>query len=109
MFARFLEFTPKAEKRDELMRVIRQEILPVMKKQPGFLELLPFVPDAAKEKMVTISMWTERYAVERYVEEAFPRVEQILKPFLSGRVTVRMFKVETTVCQHFVEALTSAA
>jgi hypothetical protein len=54
-------------------------------------------------------MWTERYAVERYVDEAFPQVERILKPYLSGRVTVRMFKVETTVCQHLVEALTSAA
>ncbi len=109
MLARILEFTPKAEKRDELIKTIRQEILPIMKKQPGFLELLPFVPDAAKQKMVTISMWTERYAVERYVEEAFPHVEQILKPFLVGPVTLRTYRVETTVCQHFVEALTAAA
>ena len=49
MFARILEFTPKTEKRDELIQVIRQQILPIMKKQPGFLELLPFVPDVAKE------------------------------------------------------------
>ncbi len=109
MFARILEFTPKSEKRDELIKTIRQEILPIMKKQPGFLELLPFVPDAAKEKMVAISLWTERNAAERYVDETFPHVEQILKPFLVGRVTARMFTVETTVCQHFVQALTSAA
>ena len=49
MFARILEFNPKTEKRDELIQTIRQEILPIMKKQPGFLELLPFVPDVAKE------------------------------------------------------------
>ena len=59
--------------------------------------------------MVALSLWTERNAVERYVDEAFPQVERILKPFLAGRITVRMFKVETTVCQHFVEALTSVA
>ena len=109
MFARILEFTPKTEKRDELIRTIRQEILPIMKKQPGFLELLPFVPDVAKEKIVVISMWTDRNVVERYADGAFPRVALILKPFVAGRVTVRMFKVETTVCEHFVEALTSVA
>jgi quinol monooxygenase YgiN len=109
MFARILEFIPKTEKRDELIRTIRQEILPIMKKQPGFLELLPFVPDVAKEKIVVISMWTDRNVVERYVDEAFPRVALILKPFVAGRVTVRMFKVETTVCEHFVAALTSVA
>jgi quinol monooxygenase YgiN len=109
MFARILEFTPKTEERDELIQVIRQQILPIMKKQPGFLELLPFVPDVAKEKMVVISMWTDRNAVERYVDEAFPQVARILKPVVAGRVTVRMFKVETTVCEHFVEALTSVA
>ena len=109
MFARILEFTPKAEKREDLIWTIRQEVLPIMKKQPGFLELLPFVPDVAKEKMVVISLWTERNAAERYVHETFPDVEQILRPFQTGRFTVRMFKVETTVCQHFVDALSPAA
>ncbi len=109
MFARILEFTPKSEKREDLIWTIRQEVLPIMKKQPGFLELLPFVPDVAKEKMVIISLWTERNAAERYVHETFPDVDRILRPFLTGRFTVRMFKVETTVCQHFVDALSPAA
>jgi quinol monooxygenase YgiN len=109
MFARILEFTPKAEKREDLIWTIRQEVLPIMKKQPGFLELLPFVPDVAKEKMVVISLWTERNSAERYVHETFHDVERILRPFLTGRFTIRMFKVETTVCPHFVDALSTAA
>ena len=109
MFARFVEFTPKAEKKDELFNTIRQEILPIMKKQPGFLELLPFVPENTKEKWVALSLWTEKHEAEKYAKEAFPKVEQILKPFLDGRFVVRMYTVETTVCKHFVEALTSVA
>ena len=50
MFARILEFTPKAEKREDLIWTIRQEVLPIMKKQPGFLELLPFVPGRRKRE-----------------------------------------------------------
>jgi len=109
MFARILEITPKLEKKDELIPTIRQEILPILKKQPGFLELLPFVPELTKEKMVAISLWTEKREAERYVEEVLPKVEQILKPFLAVPITVRTYTVETTLCKHFVEALTEAA
>jgi len=109
MFARILEITPKLEKKDELIPTIRQEILPILKKQPGFLELLPFIPELTKEKMVAISLWTEKREAERYVEEVLPKVEQILKPFLAVPITVRTYTVETTLCKHFVEALTEAA
>ncbi|MGC2473492.1 MAG: hypothetical protein WA485_04105 [Candidatus Sulfotelmatobacter sp.] len=109
MFARILEVTPKLEKKDELIKTIRQEILPILKKQPGFLEFLPFVPEIAKEHMIAITLWTEKREAERYVVEAFPKVEQILKPFLSEPATVRMYTVETTLCEHLVEALTTAA
>ena len=44
MFARILEFIPKVEKKEELFKVVRNEVLPILKKQPGFLEILPFVP-----------------------------------------------------------------
>ena len=59
--------------------------------------------------MVIISLWTERNAPERYVDETFPAGRANIETFLIGRVTVRMYKVETTVCQHFVEALSPAA
>jgi hypothetical protein len=109
MFARILEITPKLEKKEELIRTVRQEIVPILKKQPGFLELLPFVPEVVNEKAIAIALWTDKHEAEKYVDEVFPKVEQILKPFLMIPVTVRNYKVETSVCKHLVEALTTAA
>lgn len=109
MFARILEFTPKLEKKDELIKTVRQEILPILKKQPGFLELLPLVPEIASERVIAISLWTEKFEAEKYVREVFPKVEQILKPFLTTPVTFKMYTVETKLCEHLVEALTAAA
>ncbi len=108
MFARILEITPKVENKDELIKTVRQEILPILKKEPGFLELLPFVPEMSKENLVAISLWTEKRSVERYVDEVFPKVEQILKPFVAAPVKVRTYTVETSVCKHLVEALMAA-
>jgi hypothetical protein len=37
----------------------------------------------------------------------YPKVEGILKPYLTTPVTFKHYNVETSVCQHFVEALTA--
>lgn len=44
MFARILNFEVKPEKKDEFVRVVKNEIVPILKKQTGFLEILPFSP-----------------------------------------------------------------
>lgn len=105
MFARIVEIAPKLEKKEELLKTIRQEILSILKKQPGFLELLPFVPEVASEHMIAITLWTDRREADRYAVDVFPRIEQVLRPFLSIPVWVRMYTVETTVCKHLVDAL----
>jgi hypothetical protein len=72
MFARILEVTPKLEKKDELISTIRQEILPILKKQPSFLELLPFKPEIAQDPFFVVSLWTEKRDIERSIEQVFP-------------------------------------
>ena len=109
MFARMVEIAYKLDKQDELINTVRQEVLPILKKQPGFLELLPLVPEVASAPMFAITLWADKRDVEKYVLAAFPTVEQVLKPFLTIPVTVRTYTVETSVCQHLVDALTQAA
>jgi hypothetical protein len=55
--------------------------------------------------VIGITLWAEKRDAERYEEEGYPKVEAILKPYLLGAVSFRHFEVETTLCEHFVEAL----
>jgi hypothetical protein len=105
MFARILEFVPKFDKKEELTKTVKNEILPILKKQSGFLEILPFVPENRNEKVVNITLWMDKKDAERYEREVFPRVEQILQPYLTTPITWKMYTVETTLCEHFVNAL----
>lgn len=105
MFARIVEFVPKLEKKEEFVRVIKNEVLPILNKQHGFLEMLPFFPEIKNEKAITISLWTEKKDAERYEREWFPKVEEILKPYLTTPITFKYYMVETTLCEHFVNAL----
>ena len=105
MFARILEFVPKQEKKEEFIQVIKKDVLPIMRKQHGFLEALPFFPEMKNEKAITISLWNERKDAERYEREAFPKVEGILRPYLTTPVTCKYYVVETTLCEHFEKTL----
>jgi len=61
------------------------------------------------EKAMVITLWTEKREAEKYVKEVFPKVEQILKPFIIAPLAFRAYNVEATLCQHLVDALTAAA
>ena len=105
MFARILEFVPKVEKKEEFVKVVKNEVLPILKKQPGFLEVLPFFPEIATEEVLTISLWMEKRNAEVYERESFPKVQEILKPYLKSPITLKYYNVETTLCEQFEKAL----
>lgn len=105
MFARITEVNIKMEKKEDFIRTMKNEVLPILKKQHGFLETLPLVPEVKTEKFINVTLWTEKKDAERYERETFPRVQQIIQPYLTGPLTWRLYTVEATLCEHFVNAL----
>ena len=45
-----LNLSRRLEKKEELVKVLRNEVLPILKKQTGFMEILPFFPETKPEK-----------------------------------------------------------
>jgi hypothetical protein len=84
---------------------VRNDVLPILKTQLGFLEILPFVPETKTEKMIIVTLWAEQQNATRYEREVYPRVEKILRPYLTTPVIFKHYHVETSLCEHFVEAL----
>jgi len=112
MFAHAVEYIPKVQKKDELMKTVRQEVLPILRKQPGFLELLPLIPENENDRYLSVALWTDIGQAEKFVKsDAFTKIEQKLKVFLDTPTsyTIKNFHVETSVCEHLVDTLTAAA
>ena len=106
MFARILQFEMKLERKVEFTKVFKNEILPILKKQAGFLEVLPLFPEMLDDrKMVNISFWTTKLDAERYEKEWYHKIYDLLKPYLTSPVTVKYYTVDTTLCEHFEKAL----
>jgi len=106
MFARILDFEVKMEKKEEFVKVMKNQVLPILKKQTGFLEILPFFPEKMRgDKALTISLWTTKQDADRYEKESYGRIFDILKPFLATPVVVNHYNLETTLCERFVETM----
>ncbi|HLJ29986.1 MAG TPA: antibiotic biosynthesis monooxygenase [Candidatus Angelobacter sp.] len=105
MFVRILEFGFKPEKKTEFIKILKNEVVPILRKQTGFLEMLPFFPEKVEETALNISFWTTKVDAERYQKDCYPKVYEILKPFLTTPVTIKFQVLETTLCEHFVESL----
>lgn len=104
MFARIVELFPKLERKDEFLKTVRMDVLPILKKQPGFLEVLPFMPEVENERMVVITLWAEKRDADRYVREVFPKVSDIVRPYLLSPIASRHYTLESSLCPHFLEA-----
>ena len=107
MFARILEFGPLMEKKDEFIRVVKKDILPILKKQDGFLEILPLVPESKNEKLLAVTLWADKKDLERDDKEWYPKVEQILKPYLTNNSVRKIYTLETTLCERLQATLTA--
>jgi heme-degrading monooxygenase HmoA len=108
MFARIVECRIKPEQREKTYQTVRQEVLPLLQKQPGFVDELGLISDTDQERLVAISFWKTKEDAERYQRETFPRVADILKPLLKTTPKVETYNVEDSTI-HRIAAGRAAA
>lgn len=108
MFTRFLEFEIKVEKKHEFMEFTKSEILPILKKQPGFVDLFSFFPENWNEnkKVFSFSLWNKKSDAERFERELYPKISEMLRPYLTSKMTVRYYNFETSLlCKEFAHTV----
>jgi len=105
MFARKLEFALVVNKREELIRKVRDEVLPLMKEQAGFIDVLGLTNEIQVEKALVLSLWQTRESALNYEKAVFPKVKELLKPYLMTPLVVTHCMVETTISDHILAAV----
>lgn len=96
MFTRIVECQVKPDKRDELKDRLRSEVLPLLQKQPGFVDLIGLVSENDSDKIVSISFWNSKQDAERHHRENYNRIVDTLKPYLNGQPRIETFNVDTS-------------
>ena len=93
MFARHVNMFLKPNMVNEVPNAFEREILPLLRKQRGFLdELLLMTPET--REVVAISLWETKEHAENYHRELYPQVEKIVNRFAEGIPTVKKYQAE---------------
>jgi len=94
MFTRVVECTIKPGKSQDFIETLREDIVPTLQKQPGFVDETVLISHNNQHECLAISYWKSQEDAERYHREVFPRITELLKPFLQTDPRVRTFTVQ---------------
>lgn len=92
MYCRHITVQVKNNWVPQFPQVIEREVLPVLRRQKGFLdELILLTP--GKTEAVAISLWENKEFAETYHREFYPGVVEILNKYTEGSPVVKTFEV----------------
>ena len=92
MFARNVTLHLKHDKANEFTRTLEADVLPMLRKQPGFKDEITFVA-SNKDEAIAISLWDRQDQAEAYSRETYPMVLQKLERVLEGTPQVESYEV----------------
>ncbi|HYL63885.1 MAG TPA: hypothetical protein VE077_14795 [Candidatus Methylomirabilis sp.] len=92
MFARKVSVRLKTSGGEEFKQKIENDIIPLLRKQPGFLEELTFLYPSGKE-IHAFSLWETAEDAEAYNRKTYPEVTKILASVVEGTPRVQTYEI----------------
>jgi heme-degrading monooxygenase HmoA len=96
MFTRVVELTSKSGKARELCNTIDDKVLPILRRQAGFVDETTIVSDTEPDRILALSFWRTREDAQRYEREQFDAVQKIVQHLLETAPEVGTFDVHTS-------------
>ena len=100
MFVRLVEVKTKPGKAREVCSKLHTEVLSTLKAQPGFVDEVVLVSDA--EGILALSFWKSKEDAERYRQEDYSKVAEMIQHLVHSKPKVHAFDVETSTCHNIV-------
>ena len=107
MFARKVSMQLKPGAAAEFKQKIASEIIPLLRKQDGFLDEITFLYPSGKE-VHAFSLWETAEDAEAYNRAAYPQVTKVLASVVQGSPRVQTYEVLNSTF-HKIAALAVSA
>ena len=92
-FARKVQFQVQSGKESEFNTLFEKEVLPMLRKQEGFEEVVALVNPKGTH---FISLWDNRKNADTYETATYPKVLGKLTPFIVGDPQVETYETAST-------------
>ncbi len=96
MFTRIVELTTKPGRNRELSDTINDKVLPILKKQKGFVDEMVLVSDKEDNRVLGLSFWNTREDAEQYHRDQFSKVRETIQHLLETEPVIRTYEVHTS-------------
>ena len=96
MYTRVVEITSKSGKARELCDIIDEKVVPILKKQTGFVDETVLVSDAEPNRVLGLSFWNSKEDAERYHREQYPQIHELIKHLLETDPVIQTFEVQSS-------------
>jgi len=77
MFARVVECQSKGGRSEQVGNKLKNNILPILQKQPGFVDFLTLSDKTNPERLVCISFWTSQEDAEEYHRHHYDTINAV--------------------------------
>lgn len=104
MFARKVSMQLKPNSVAELTQRLEKEIIPMLRKEKGFLDEITFVVPGGKEAF-GISLWESPENAEAYNRATYPEVTKILSKVVEGTPQVHTYEVANSTFHKIAAAV----
>ena len=95
MFARNVSFRLKSNTHSDYTRTLENDILPLLRKQPGFKEEIT-LSNPLSHDVVAISLWDSKAHADAYNTNTYPEVLRTFAKMIDGTPKVQTFEAVTS-------------
>jgi hypothetical protein len=106
MFARKVSVRLRADAAGAFIQKMEDEIIPLLRKQKGFLDELTLISQSGKE-IYTYSFWETSEDAERYDRTAFRDVTDLLTGLVEGALRIHTYMVANSTFHKLASAVAS--
>jgi hypothetical protein len=96
MFALVEECQAKDGSRVQTSDKVTKDVLPILQKQPGFVDFVALSEETNAERLVCISFWTAPEDAEEYHRQHYETITNMLKPVLEFPPTLKIYAVSAS-------------
>ena len=102
MYTRVVELNTKPGKARELCATIDNKVLPMLKKQAGFVDETVLASDTEENRILALSFWNAKEDAERYHQEQYPKINEMVSHLLEAAPVIRTFDVHTSTTHRVI-------
>jgi heme-degrading monooxygenase HmoA len=96
MFTRIVELITKPGKNKQLSDTINDKVLPILKKQKGFVDETVLVSDKEDNRVLSLSFWKTKEDAEEYQRAEYQKIKEMVQHLLEAEPMIRTFDVHSS-------------